>query len=189
VKQYRDDGPAAMLAPLGAGLPLGALVLTVLACVPLGAALALADASNHVLVVGLALVWFTLLAGLASGRPHDGRLDWSVPALLRVAEYTTVIWLAAWRTPGAETAAFAFLAAVVYHHYDIVYRVHTRGARPPAWRTALAGGWLLRLALVYVLDAVGGFRVGLYIAAAYLAAVCLLETIGSWRRTETRYAQ
>jgi len=177
--RYRDDGPFVVLGQLGQGVGLGPLALTLLAAVPVAVVLALAGETGHEVVVGLALMWFVLLAGTAAGRPHDGRFDWAVPALLRVVEYAVVIQLAALRGDGV--AAFAFLAAVVYHHYDIVYRVHTVRADLPGWRAVMAGGWPGRLALVYLLDTVGGFHLGLYIAAVVVGATALAGSALSWR--------
>ena len=177
--RYRDDGPFVVLGRLGRGFGLGALALTVLAAAPVVVALILSGESGHEVVVGLALLWFVLLAGAAGGLPHDGRFDWAVPALLRAVEYAVVIQLAALRGDGV--AAFAFLAAVVYHHYDIVYRVHTVRAELPDWRGFVTGGWPGRLALVYVLDTVGGFHLGLYIAAVVVGVTALAGSALSWR--------
>jgi hypothetical protein len=179
VTRYRDDGPFAVLGRLGHGFGLGPLALTLLAAVPVVVVLTLSRETGHAVVVGLALLWFVLLAGAAGGLPHVGRFDWAVPALLRAVEYAVVIELAALRGDGV--AAFAFLAAVVYHHYDIVYRVHTVRGELPSWRTVIAGGWSGRLALVYVLDTVGGFHLGLYVAAVVVGVTALAGSALSWR--------
>ena len=180
MNRYRDDGPFSILGRLGSGFALGPLPLTVLAAMPVVVVLALAREANHDVVVGLALLWFVVLAGAAAGHRHEGRLDWAVPALLRAVEYAVVIRLAALRGDGV--AAFAFLAAVAYHHYDIVYRVHTMHNDLPRWRAVLAGGWPGRLTLVYVLDTVGGFHVGLYAAAVVVGVTALAGSALSWRR-------
>jgi len=137
------------------------------------------QADGHAPMLGLALGWFALLNGVAGGRPHVGRLDWAAPALLHAAEYAVVLRLASLRGDGA--AAFAFLAAVVYLHYDIVYRVNLVRVEPPWWRRLATGGWIGRLALVFVLDAVGGFRLGLYIAAGVIGFVALTGSVRAWR--------
>jgi hypothetical protein len=149
------------------------------AVVPVVVVLAVARESGHAAVVGLALLWFVAVAGAASKAPRVGRFDWAALALLRGAEYAVVIRLAALR--GSGLAAFVFLAAVVYHHYDIVYRVHTTQRELPRWRVIAAGGWPTRLALVYVLDTVGGFEVGLYAAAAVIGVTALVGSGLSWR--------
>lgn len=155
------------------------LPLMVSAAIPVVVVLALARESGHAAVVGLALLWFVAVAGVASRLPRDGRFDWAVPALLRGVEYAVVIRLAALR--GSGLAAFVFLAAVVYHHYDIVYRVHTTRRELPRWRAVAAGGWPGRLALVYLLDTVGGFDAGLYIAAAVIGLTAVAGSGLSWR--------
>ena len=179
LRRYRDDGPAGLLAPLGYGLPVSALALTVLATAPLAVVLVVMRSHGHAPALGLALAWFGLLNVVASGRPHLGRLDWAVPALLHAAEYAVVLRVATLR--GAGSVAFAFLAAVVYHHYDIVYRVNLVRIEPPWWRGLATGGWIGRLALVFVLDTVGGFRVGLYVAAAVIGGIALAGSARAWR--------
>lgn len=155
------------------------LPLMVAAAIPIVVVLGIARASGHAAVVGLALLWFVAVAGAAVGLSCTGRFDWAVPALLRGVEYAVVIRLAALRGDGL--AAFVFLAAVVYHHYDIVYRVHTTRRTLPRWRQVTAGGWPARLALVYILDTVGGFEVGLYVAAAVIGATAVAGSALSWR--------
>ena len=176
---YRDDGPARWLAGIGTGFPVSAVALTALGVVPLAVVLVVMRAHGHAPMLGLALAWFALLNAVAAGRPHVGRLDWAVPALLHAAEYAVVLRVASLR--GAGSAAFAFLAAVVYHHYDIVYRVNFVRVDPPWWRGVSSGGWVGRLALVFVLDTVGGFRLGLYVAAGVIGAVALAGSARAWR--------
>jgi hypothetical protein len=179
VNRYRDDGPFGALGEWGRGLALRPLPLTFLAAIPVVAVLVVARESGHAAVVGLALLWFVVVADAAAGVPDRGRFDWAVPALLRGVEYAVVIRLAALRGDGL--AAFVFLAAVVYHHYDIVYRVHTSRRELPRWRALAAGGWPVRLLLVYLLDTVGGFEPGLYIAAGVIGATALAGSGLSWR--------
>jgi len=176
---YRDDGPAVLLGRLGSALPVSPVALTTFAAAPLAVVLVVVRAHGHAPALGLALAWFAVLGGVAAGRPHTGRLDWAVPAMVRAAEYAVVLRLASMRGDGA--AAFAFLAAVVYHHYDIVYRVHLVRRDVPLWRRMPTGGWVGRLALVFVLDTVGGFRVGLYVAAGVIGAVALAGSARAWR--------
>ena len=159
------------------------LPLMVSAVIPLVVVLAVARESGHAAVVGLALLWFVAVAGAGSKLPRAGRFDWAVPALLRATEYAVVIRLAALRGDGL--AAFVFLAAVVYHHYDIVYRVHTTQRELPRWRVVAAGGWPARLTLVFLLDTVGGFDVGLYAAAAVIGVTALIGSGLSWREAPT----
>jgi hypothetical protein len=179
LRRYRDDGPAALLGTFGSALPMSEVALTTFAVLPLAVVLVVMRAHGHAAVLGLALAWFAMLSGAAAGRPHVGRFDWAAPALLHAVEYAVVLRLASMRGTGA--AAFAFLAAVVYHHYDIVYRVHLLPVDLPWWRRLTAGGWLGRLAVVYVLDTVGGFRLGLYVTAGVVGALALAGTARVWR--------
>lgn len=186
MRAYRDDGPVELVRPFGAAVPWGPVFLTVLAVVPVAAAEALARRGGGLLAIGLALGWFGAVAAVAAGRPHDGRLDWAVPALLRIVEYATVIRLMVLVDRSAGAACFAFLAAVVYHHYDIVYRVETRQAELPPWRRLVALGWAGRLAFVFALAAADVMRVGFWIGAAVLGAICLVETATSLRAAGAR---
>ena len=57
-----------------------------------------------------------------------------MPPLFRVAEYCTVLILAARSdVNGALPAAFGLVSAVAYHHYDTVYRIKGGAGAPPKW--------------------------------------------------------
>ena len=104
---------------------------------------------------------------------------WIVPPAIRTLEYGLLIWIAS-----GAAAAFALLAVLAYHHYDLVYRLRNQGARTPAWLGALAGGWDGRLVLALVLLAAGALPAGMYVLAGALAALFVTESVTSWLRFE-----
>ncbi|MEU9124817.1 DUF5941 domain-containing protein [Streptomyces sp. NPDC048506] len=135
------------------------------------------------LTVGVA-VCSALLAGAAVSRPLKGALDWLVPPLFRVGEYTTILVLAARSdAPGALPAAFGLVAAVAYHHYDTVYRIRGGTGAPPRWLVRATGGAEGRILVVTVLAAAlspSGFTIALTALAVVLALLVLIESIRFW---------
>jgi hypothetical protein len=155
----RDDGPLARaLAPLGRRAP--ATELTVLAVVPVFAALAAAGRSHAWMAAAVA--WMVLVAGAASGARAD-RFAWLVPGLLRAGEYALLLWI------GLD-AGFALIFALTLVHYDLVYRPRHLSATPV---TRWAGGWDGRLVLAWILLAAGALPAGLFALAGAIAALWL----------------
>ena len=119
-----------------------------------------------------------LLAGLGSSHPHDGRLDWLVPPILRCTEYGFVACVGfAWDVP--KPLIVGLLGAVLFHHYDVVYRCRQR-VYPPPW-LALAGlGWegrMLLVAMGVLLDVVTPVFA---LATLYLAGLFCWESVTCW---------
>ena len=180
---HRDDG-LLELAPTGRlAVPQVALLGVAAALVLLAAAGRILDAIDAVrgLNVDLAVIVLLTLAIVLAGVGHLGgrkaRLDWPIPALLRLVEYGTVLVLT-----GGGGPAYALLATLAFHHYDIVYRVRLLGAPPPRWLRFVAGGWLLRggvLLLATVSGVLGPTVVGL---TALLAPVFVVEAVVRWFR-------
>jgi hypothetical protein len=149
----RADGP------LTAGVPTGRLPVPDWVLAASGGALALLAAllpGSGVGAVVLAIVLAVALgmASAACARPRGW--SWLTPSALRTIEYAS-IWAAGRAAADADAmpVAFAAIAVIAMHHYDVVYRV--RGGQPPLdRRTALAlGGWELRTLLVAVAVASG----------------------------------
>ncbi|MGW2813368.1 DUF5941 domain-containing protein [Streptomyces sp. NPDC001415] len=179
-----DSGPVAQLAAAKAPRIPGAPVVAAVGALLLIAA-ALTQPVGSGLVIGAAAL-YAVLSGLAVARPLKGALDWLVPPLFRVAEYCTVLILAARSdVDGALPAAFGLVAAVAYHHYDTVYRIKGGSGAPPQWLVRLIGGHEGRTLVVTVLAAVlatrdTDFTLALTALAAAIALVVLVESIRFW---------
>ncbi|MFH8988163.1 DUF5941 domain-containing protein [Streptomyces sp. NPDC017940] len=186
-----DNGPLgsafAALRPRIA-LPAPALALAGGAAV-LGAALLGSWGSPWVVVGAVAYV---VLSGLALARPLKGALDWLVPPFFRVAEYGTVLVLAAKAdVNGCLPAAFGLVAAVAYHHYDTVYRIKGGTGAPPRWLVRTIGGQEGRTLAVALAAAVlhdTDFTVALTALAVAVALVVLVESIRFWVTAHQRGA-
>ena len=186
---YRDDGPVsrALGSALGAALRVPPLVLLTVGLLP-GAVMLAAEGAGVDSAIAAALVaWFVLCAGISSGRPNTSGLRWMVPPLLRLGEYAGIAWLAATADTSSLPAAFALLAAVVFRHYDLVYRQRHRGVTSPAWLDLLAGGWDGRLLLGCLLALLGLLPAGFFVLAAIFGIVFVAETVMGWVRFEQQH--
>jgi len=187
LREYRDDGPLVELAGRFVRPARSALPWTLPALLPLVALLAAPAASAPLALAGGALV-AAGLSGPAAGSPHAGRLDWLVPPLLRAAEYGALLWLAVLSGPATVPASYALLAALAYHHYDVVYRLRDRGDLPSALLRRLGLGWEGRLLVAGLLGAAGVLGPACYAAAAVLLLVYVAEGTAAWRRGERAVA-
>jgi len=177
----RDDGPLAGW-PAAGRLPLPEpvlLVAAVLVAVP-GAALLpgwLGGAGS-----AWAQPWPWVAAGLALailgrlGRVPD-RLGWPAPALLRAVEYGSVLVLA-----GGSAGSYGLLAALAFHHYDVVYRLQLLHRGPPRWFEVATGGWPGRTLLLVAAAAAGQLDRVVAPAAIVLGGVFVAESVVTWRR-------
>ncbi|MDP9398917.1 MAG: DUF5941 domain-containing protein, partial [Actinomycetota bacterium] len=134
---------------------------------------------------------FVLLAGLGGAAPLPAQQGWPVPPALHGAEYTVVLAAAAALAPEALPAAYGLLAALVWHHYDTVYRVRSQG-RPPGDLLVLAGGGFDGRTLAMAALASAGpraLRGGLRASAVTLGGLFVGESLASWRRYLGRQQQ
>ncbi|MDP9434129.1 MAG: DUF5941 domain-containing protein, partial [Actinomycetota bacterium] len=122
------------------------------------------------------------LSGPAHRSAHSGRLDWLVPPLLRAAEYGALLRLAVLEGPATVPACYLLLAALAYHHYDVVYRLRDRGEEPRAWLRRTGLGWDGRLVAAGLLAALGVLRPALYVAGTVLLVLYVVESAAAWRR-------
>ncbi|HXR68281.1 MAG TPA: DUF5941 domain-containing protein [Dermatophilaceae bacterium] len=177
-----DLGPVARLFGRAVRLPflvacLALVLLTVTAVV-----MVLQDRTPMALVA-------VLLAGLAAGAgarpPMAHLLDWQLPALLWLVESVVVATVAGVHlTAAGQGFAFAFLAAVAYHRYDVVYRLRDTGEPPPGWLSLAGLGVDGRLLVVLAVAAwaPGSLATVLVLGAVWLAALYLAESATAWRR-------
>ncbi|HEX4790583.1 MAG TPA: DUF5941 domain-containing protein [Actinospica sp.] len=117
--------------------------------------------------------------------PFTGKLGWLVPPLIQAVAYLVVIGLI-FADPLLGAASFTLLAAVIYHHYDVVYRIRANAGQPPHWLTVALGGNLGRSVLLVLLGtAIGSGRVlsaVLWLVAGYLAVLAVGESVRFWTR-------
>jgi hypothetical protein len=117
--------------------------------------------------------------------PFTGKLGWLVPPLIQAVSYVVVIGLIL-SDELLGAASFVLLAAVIYHHYDVVYRIRANAGVPPRWLSIALGGNLGRSVLVVVLGtAIGSGRTlsaVVWLLAGYLAVLAVGESVHFWTR-------
>ena len=157
------DGRLPPLPPVLAGL----LVTGVLAALGLG---------NLPGILVLTPIEAMMLAALGARHPHDGRLDWLVPALLLAGEgvFLGALGLARQVTPWV---VFALLAAVLVRHVDLACRARAgRGIEADAWGL----GWEGRMLLAGVAAAAGIVPFAYAALAGYLWLLFVWEFLTVW---------
>ncbi|MFF5175975.1 DUF5941 domain-containing protein [Micromonospora sp. NPDC000089] len=179
---HRDDGPAAARLPaVRRPGPLPSAVLGALG----PAALLVAEAVRvdrpwpWVPVALLVL----LVGGLGAGAPHDGPLDWLVPAALRAGEYLFAIAVG---VAGGAPAwlIFGYVLVLTLHHYDLTARLEKRQAAPPLHGWTL--GWEGRSVLLALAAITGTTGAGMATLGAYLVVVFLVSVALAWVVPPTR---
>jgi Family of unknown function (DUF5941) len=117
-----------------------------------------------------------MLAALGARHPHDGRLDWLVPALLMTGEGVFLAALGLSRHVPAWLV-FTLLAAVVMRHVDVAFRARV-GRGIPADVFGL--GWEGRM-LVAGLAAVAGIVPFAYaVLSGYLWVLFIWDFLSGW---------
>ncbi len=175
---YRDDGPLAGLWTRW-HVPASSLALVLLATTLLFAGLRLdGEVTGWGTVAGVAA--FVLAAGASSGARPAPLVQWLVPPLLRIAEYGLVLWLG-WRSgPNALGAVYALLAALAFHHYDVVYRLRHQKVPPPLWVRYIGGGWGLRMLVLTIAALADVFVPVAATLAVWCATIYVAESVHSW---------
>lgn len=178
---YRDDGPVAaafgrltrgqlpaLPAALGGGLIAGVLLL-----------IGVAEQHGPLL---FAPVIALLLCAPGAGHPHNGRLDWLVPPILRVTEYGYLgalgLGQGVW-----PPLVYVLLAVLAYHHYDTVYRTRQR-LWPADWVFRAGLGWEGRTFVAAAAAYAGVLPYAYGVLAAYLGVLFVTESVVTWTRTE-----
>jgi len=107
-----------------------------------------------------------LLAGFGSAHPHDGRLDWTTPAVLLAGQLVYLATLGfSFRIPALVTFAVCALTALRY--VELATRGRPAGWHPPDTRL----GWEGRMLVVGLGAMLGIVTVGYLVLAAYLVAL------------------
>ncbi len=113
------------------------------------------------------------------------RYAWLLPALLWSAEAITLGVVAAGQLDvGHHGAAYAWLAAVAYHRYDVVYRLRETGTGSAPWvsRADLGTEGRIVLVLAVALLAPAALPLLLWVGTAALLVVYATESFRGWRR-------
>jgi hypothetical protein len=119
-----------------------------------------------------------MLAALGAWHPHDGRLDWLVPALLMAGE---CVFLAALGLSHHVAAwlVFTLLAAVVMRHVDLAFRARV-GRGIPADVFGL--GWEGRMLLAGVAALAGVAPFAYAVLSGYLWVLFIWDFLSGWLR-------
>jgi hypothetical protein len=157
------DGRLPPLPPVLVGL----LVTGVLAALGLG---------NLPGILVLTPVEAMMLAALGARHPHDGRLDWLVPALLLTGEGVFLAALGLARH-AAPWLVFTLLAAVVVRHIDLACRARAGLA---ASADIYGLGWEGRMLLAGVAATVGIVPLAYAVLSGYLWLLFIWNFLSGW---------
>ena len=121
----------------------------------------------------------------AAREPLTAKLGWVTPPVIQLVAYVVALGLIV-NDALLGAATFTLLAAVIYHHYDVVYRIRANAGQPPHWLSIALGGNLGRSVLIVVLGtAIGsgrGLSAAIWLLAGYLGAVAVAESVRFWTR-------
>ena len=117
--------------------------------------------------------------------PFTARLGWLTPPVIQLVAYGVVLGLIVGdRLLGP--AAFTLLAVVIYHHYDVVYRLRAGAGLVPRRLSIALGGNLGRSVLVVVLGTAlshgDALSAAVWLLTGYLAVVAVGESVRFWPR-------
>jgi phosphatidylglycerophosphate synthase len=178
-----DLGPVARVAGRVAGRVVrGPLAVALVGVVVLLGAVFVAARTDRPWVAVALVVLGVLLVGVGSRPPLQSPLAWQLPTLLWAAEALLVIGLLLADPDVHRWTGFAYLAAVAWHRYDVVYRLRDTGAPASAWVTLVTLGVDGRMLLLVVVWALGGpVQAVLAWAALVLIVVYAVESALGWR--------
>ncbi|AYF30185.1 CDP-alcohol phosphatidyltransferase [Micromonospora tulbaghiae] len=175
---HRDDGLLARTLPT-ARRPLLLAVLGALGAAGTLVWALLAVHGGGDLPVWVPVLALVLLLGAAQGSraPHDGSLDWLVPAALRAAEYLFAIAVGvAGRAPA--WLIFGYVLVLTLLHYDLTARLEKRQVAPPLHAATL--GWPARSVLLAIGLIAGYASIALATLGAYLLVVFVASVVLAW---------
>ena len=120
---------------------------------------------------------------VAAREPLTAKLGWITPPTIQFVAYVIALGLIV-DDALLGAATFALLATVIYHHYDVVYRIRANAGLPPHWLSVALGGNLGRSVLIVVLGIAisSGYALSavIWLLAGYLAALALGESLHFW---------
>lgn len=175
-----DLGPLARAAGRVRGLPFPAAIVGVLVVVVVAVASAVGGGVTWLTVL-LVLVG-CLLVGAGCRPPLQHPLGWQASALLWGAEAVLVLSLVADLPKSSQWCAYAYLASVAWHRYDVVYRLRDTAQAAASWVTTATLGVDGRMVALVVLVALGvPTQPVLGWAALLLILVYAAESARAWR--------
>ncbi len=121
-----------------------------------------------------------MLAALGAGHPHDGRLDWLVPALLMAGECVFLAALGLSRH-ALGWLVYLLLAAVVMRHVDLAVRARL-GRGIPADVAGL--GWEGRMLLAGAAALAGFVPLAYALLSGYLWLLFSWDFLSGWLRPD-----
>jgi Family of unknown function (DUF5941) len=139
------------------------------------AALGMGDLSGVLVLVPVEAM---ALAALGAWHPHNGRLDWLVPALLTAGECVFLAALGLSRHVNG-VVVFALLAAVLVRHIDLAYRARA-GYGLAADKFGL--GWEGRMLVAGFATIAGILPYAYALLAVYLWLLFCWEFLSGWLR-------
>jgi phosphatidylglycerophosphate synthase len=122
----------------------------------------------------------------AESRRLASKLGWLVPPVYHAFEYAIVIAFAS-QVHAALPLAFLYLGAVMYHHYDVVYRIRADAA-VPRWAGIAGLGTEGRIAVLVVASLIPAtpshhtLVYALMILGIYLWVLFAFESVQFWLR-------
>lgn len=119
-----------------------------------------------------------MLAALGARNPHDGRLDWLVPALLMTGECVFLAAVGLSRQVAAWLV-FLLLAAVVMRHIDLAFRARAGRGLPV---DAFGLGWEGRMLLAGLAAAAGFAPFAYAVISGYLWVLFVRDFFSGWLR-------
>ncbi len=123
---------------------------------------------------------------LFTSKALGGRFSWAIPSLLRAVEFLAIIAFT-WAIDSEQIDGFLFLTlfAIVYHHYDALYRA-LQSQTFPRWLAILGLTVEGRIALIVLALVLG---ISLQFIATYLMVLFLALASFQWFLQITKPAQ
>jgi len=124
-------------------------------------------------------------AVLRGRRPPGPRWGWLIPPLLRAGEYGVVVAAAVVSGAGVGAACYAYLLAVIWHHYDSANRLRRGAPGVAASPMTRFAGFELRTVAVALLACAGAtvFTVTAVALAVAMAVLAVAQGLIMWRRS------
>ena len=177
---YRDDGPLSETFRRAGPLRVQSLAITAAGTLAVAIGLAVDGGRGTAAASLIGIAAFVVLGMLGAAGRQDPRIQWLVPPMLRAGEYAVVATLA-WRAGPTEIwLAYALLAMVAFHHYDVVYRLRHQHSAPSRLVTRLCGGWEVRTIVITVAAVVGVLTPVLIALTVWCGALYVSESMRSW---------